>query len=141
VLAARKEIALSFVAAPTPPVFIDPDRSTEIFGNLIGNALKYTENGGKIDVSIGPCPFGVQVVVRDTGPGIPAEDMPKIFTKFFRTNTAVKGGNRGTGIGLAFVKALVEGQGGKVSAKSTVGVGSTFTVEFPAHLSRARGTG
>lgn len=140
VLAARKEIALSFVAAPAPPVFIDPDRSIEIFGNLIGNALKYTENGGKIDVSVGTCPFGVQVVVRDTGPGIPPEDMPKIFTKFYRTRTAVKGGNRGTGIGLAFVKALVEGQGGRVSAKSTVGVGSTFTVEFPAHPSRPKGS-
>ncbi|HTY58931.1 MAG TPA: ATP-binding protein, partial [Bacteroidota bacterium] len=110
VLAARKEIAISFVGTETPPVLIDPDRSAEIFGNLINNALKYTGNGGKIDVSVGSCPFGVQVVVRDTGPGIPREDLPKIFTKFYRTNTAVKGGNRGTGIGLAFVKALVEGQ-------------------------------
>jgi signal transduction histidine kinase len=133
-LAARKEIVMSFAASAIPPVFIDPDRSTEIFGNLINNALKYTQNGGRIDVSVGPCPFGAQVVVRDTGPGIPGEDLPKIFTKFYRTNTAVKGGNRGTGIGLAFVKALVEGQRGRVYAKSTVGVGSTFTVEFPAHL-------
>ena len=134
VLAARKEIALSFVASAIPPVFIDRDRSTEIFGNLINNALKYTENGGKIEVWVGPCSFGGQVGVRDTGPGIPKEDLPKIFTKFYRTNTAVKGGKRGTGIGLAFVKALVEGQGGRVYANSTVGVGSTFTVEFPAHL-------
>ena len=134
VLAARKEIALSFVAAATPPVFIDPDRTTEIFGNLINNALKYTQQGGKIDVSVGRCPFGVQVAVRDTGPGIPREDLPKIFTKFYRTSSAERGGNRGTGIGLAFVKALVEGQGGRVYANSTVGVGSTFTVEFPAHM-------
>ena len=139
-VAARKEITLSFIASPTPPVFIDPDRSTEIFGNLVNNALKYTQNGGKIDVSVAPCPFGVRVVVRDTGPGIPREDLPKIFTKFYRTNTAVKGGNRGTGIGLAFVKALVEGQGGRVFAESTVGVGSTFTVEFPAHNSGKIGT-
>jgi len=135
VLAARKEIAMSFVAAAVPPVVIDPDRSTEIFGNLINNAIKYTQNGGKIDVSVGPCPSGAQVVVRDTGPGILKEDLPKIFTKFYRTNTAVKGGNRGTGIGLAFVKALVEGQGGRVYANSTVGVGSTFVVEFPAQRS------
>ncbi|HEX7572693.1 MAG TPA: ATP-binding protein [Bacteroidota bacterium] len=132
-LAARKEIALSFASSAIPPAFIDPDRSTEIFGNLIGNALKYTDNGGKIEVWVGPCPFGVQVVVRDTGPGITKEDLPKIFTKFYRTHHAVKGGRRGTGIGLAFVKALVEGQGGRVYANSTVGVGSTFTVEFPAH--------
>ena len=132
-LAARKEITLTFVVSDIPPAFIDPDRSTEIFGNLIGNALKYTDNGGKIEVWVGPCPFGVQVVVRDTGPGISKEDLPRIFTKFYRTNTAVKGGKRGTGIGLAFVKALVEGQGGRVYANSTVGVGSTFTVEFPTH--------
>jgi two-component system sensor histidine kinase GlrK len=139
VLAARKEIALSFVASAIPPVFIDPDRSAEIFGNLINNALKYTGNGGKIEVWVGPCPFGGQVGVRDNGPGIPKEDLPKIFTKFYRTNTALKGGKRGTGIGLAFVKALVEGQGGRVYANSTVGVGSTFTVEFPAHRSGKAG--
>jgi two-component system sensor histidine kinase GlrK len=131
-LAAGKEITLSFVASAIPPARIDADRTTEIFGNLIGNAVKYTENGGRIEVWVGPCPFGVQVVVRDTGPGIRKEDLPNIFTKFYRTNTAVKGGKRGTGIGLAFVKALVEGQGGRVYANSTVGVGSTFTVEFPA---------
>jgi signal transduction histidine kinase len=131
-VAARKDISLSFVTAAVPPVCIDPDRSTEIFGNLIGNALKYTENGGKVDVTVGPCVSGARVVVRDTGPGIPKEDLPKIFKKFYRTRTAVKGGNRGTGIGLAFVKALVEGQGGRVYVESTVGVGSTFTVEFPA---------
>ena len=139
-LAAGKEITLSFVAAVTPRVRIDPDRSTEIFGNLVNNALKYTQPGGKIDISVGPCPAGVQVVVRDTGPGIPKEDLPKIFTKFYRTNSAVKGGHRGTGIGLAFVKALVEGQGGKVRVESTVGVGSTFIVEFPAHISGKTGT-
>ncbi len=139
VLAAGKEIALSFVASAIPPVFIDPDRSTEIFGNLINNAVKYTDNGGKIDVWVGPCPFGVQVVVRDTGPGIAKEDLPKIFTKFYRTRTALTGGKRGTGIGLAFVKALVEGQGGRVYANSTVGEGSTFTVEFPAHPLQQKG--
>jgi two-component system sensor histidine kinase GlrK len=140
-LAAGKEITLSFVASVTPPVLIDPDRSTEIFGNLINNALKYTQPGGKIDVSVGTTPGGgVQVAVRDTGPGIPKEDLPKIFTKFYRTNTAVKGGHRGTGIGLAFVKALVGGQGGRVRVESTVGVGSTFIVEFPAHLAGKSGT-
>jgi two-component system sensor histidine kinase GlrK len=139
VLAARKDIALSFVASEVPPVYIDPDRSTEIFGNLINNALKYTDEGGKIDVSIGRSHFGVQVVVRDTGTGIPPEDLPKIFTKFYRTSTAIRGKRRGTGIGLAFVKALVEGQGGKVYAKSAVGVGSTFTVEFPVRLPAKKG--
>ncbi len=138
-VAAGKEITLTFVASDIPPAFIDPHRSIEIFGNLISNALKYTENGGKIEVWVGPCPFGVQVVVRDTGSGISKEELPNIFTKFYRTNTAIRGGKRGTGIGLAFVKALVEGQGGRVYANSTVGVGSTFTVEFPVHRSERTG--
>ena len=132
-VAQGKEISLSFVAKDTPPVCIDPDRSREIFGNLISNALKYTNSGGTVNVSIGPCAFGAQVAVHDTGPGISKEDQARIFRKFYRTNTAVTGGNRGTGIGLAFVKAMVEGQGGRVYVNSTVGVGSTFVVEFPAH--------
>jgi two-component system sensor histidine kinase SenX3 len=72
------------------------------------------------------------VRVRDTGTGIPATELSKIFTKFYRASTAVKGKRRGTGIGLAFVKAVVDGQGGNVSVTSTVGTGSTFIVEFPS---------
>ncbi|HUI11813.1 MAG TPA: ATP-binding protein [Bacteroidota bacterium] len=139
-VAQGKEIAMTFVAQDVPPVCIDPDRSREIFGNLVSNALKYTGNGGTISVSVGPCQFGVQVAVRDSGPGIPKDDLPRIFRKFYRTNSAVSGGSRGTGIGLAFVKAMVEGQGGRVYVNSTVGVGSTFVVEFPAHTLQMTGS-
>jgi len=140
-VAQGKEIAISFVAQDTPPVCIDPDRSREIFGNLISNALKYTASGGTVAVSVAPCKLGAQVAVRDSGPGIATEDLPRIFRKFYRTNSAVTGGSRGTGIGLAFVKALVEGQGGRVYVNSTVGVGSTFVVEFPAHTLQMAVTG
>jgi len=139
-VAQGKEISITFVAQECPPVRIDPDRSREIFGNLISNALKYTPNGGTVAVTVGPCDYGTQVAVRDTGPGIPNEDLPRIFRKFYRTNAAVTGGSRGTGIGLAFVKAMVEGQGGRVYVKSTVGVGSTFVVEFPAHRLQMMGS-
>jgi len=139
-VAQGKEIAISFVAKESPPVCIDPDRSREIFGNLISNALKYTESGGTVAVTVGPCEFGAQVAVRDTGPGIASQDLARIFRKFYRTNSAVTGGRRGTGIGLAFVKAMVEGQGGRVYVNSTVGVGSTFVVEFPAHALQMAGS-
>ena len=139
-VAQGKEIAMTFVAQDCPPVRIDADRSREIFNNLISNALKYTGSGGTIEVSVRPCPFGAQVAVRDSGPGIPREDLHKIFRKFYRTNAAVSGGHRGTGIGLAFVKAMVEGQGGRVYVNSTVGVGSTFVVEFPAHTLQMTGS-
>jgi signal transduction histidine kinase len=98
----------------------------------LSNALKYTDKDGTVEVTLGPCPKGACVRVRDTGTGIPATELPKIFTKFYRASTAVKGKRRGTGIGLAFVKAVVNGQGGNVSVASTVGTGSTFTVEFPS---------
>jgi signal transduction histidine kinase len=130
--AAQREITLTFTPTPAPAVLVDAEKCSQIAANLLNNALKYTEKGGSVDVSITPCPRGARLTVRDTGAGIPPEELPRIFTKFYRASSAVKGRKKGTGIGLAFVKALVEGQGGKVYATSTVGVGSTFTVEFPA---------
>ncbi|HXX62888.1 MAG TPA: ATP-binding protein [Bacteroidota bacterium] len=138
VTAARKEIDLTFEASSTPEVWVDREKCAEIVGNLLNNALKYTEKGGKVDVAVAPCPRGAVVTVRDTGPGIPPQDLQKIFNKFYRSSSAVKGRSRGTGIGLAFVKALVEGQGGKVYATSRMGAGSTFTVEFVASKVRGR---
>jgi two-component system sensor histidine kinase GlrK len=132
VVAQRNEIELSFSSSHAPLVMVDPDRMREVAGNLLGNALKYTEKGGRVDVDISAWVHGARLRVRDTGPGIPQEEIPKIFTKFFRTSGAVKGGKKGTGIGLAYVKAVVEGQGGRVSASSVVGRGTTFTVDLPA---------
>lgn len=136
VTAAQKEINLTFEASPAPEVWVDREKCAEIVGNLLSNALKYTDKGGKVEVDVGPCRRGAIVTVRDTGPGIPSQDLQKIFTKFYRAPSAVKGRSRGTGIGLAFVKALVEGQGGKVYATSRMGTGSTFTVEFAASKRR-----
>jgi signal transduction histidine kinase len=129
-IAEGKGIALTFAAAPAPEVLIDLDKACQVVTNLLSNALKYTDAGGTVDVNVGATPRGAFVSVRDTGPGIPAEELPKIFKKFYRASNAVRGQKKGTGIGLAFVKAVVEGQGGKVSATSTVGAGSQFTVEF-----------
>jgi signal transduction histidine kinase len=129
-IAEGKGIALTFVAAPAPEVLIDLDKASQVVTNLLSNALKYTDAGGTVDVTVGATSRGASVSVHDTGPGIPAEELPKIFKKFYRASNAVRGQKKGTGIGLAFVKAVVEGQGGKVSATSTVGAGSQFTVEF-----------
>jgi len=137
-IALRREIALTFTPAPAPEVMVDPEKFVRIAGNLLNNALKYTDKGGSVEVTVGPSPQGACLKVHDTGAGIPPEELPRIFTKFYRASGAVKGRKRGTGIGLAFVKALVDGQGGKVYATSTVGAGSTFTVEFPAAASERK---
>jgi two-component system, NtrC family, sensor histidine kinase GlrK len=132
VTAQKNEIELTFSSAAAPLAMIDPEKTRQVAANLLSNALKYTEKGGRVEVEVLPCNHGVRLRVRDTGPGIPQEEIPKIFNKFFRASGAIKGGKRGTGIGLAFVKAVVEGQGGHVSASSIVGTGTTFTVDLPA---------
>ncbi len=132
VIAAQNEITLTFLPFPAPQVIVDAEKCSQIAANLINNALKYTAKEGTVEVIVGPSTRGTQLTVRDTGTGIPAGELPKIFTKFYRASTALKGRKKGTGIGLAFVKALVEGQWGTVKVTSAPGVGSTFTVEFPA---------
>jgi two-component system sensor histidine kinase GlrK len=130
--AAQNQITLTFLPFPAPQVMVDAEKCSQIAANLINNALKYTAKDGTVEVIVGPSSRGAQLTVRDTGAGIPAVELPNIFTKFYRASTALKGRKKGTGIGLAFVKALVEGQGGTVQVTSAPGVGSTFTVEFPA---------
>jgi signal transduction histidine kinase len=138
-IAEGKKISLTFAAAPAPEVLIDLDKTSQVVSNLLSNALKYTDAGGKVDVAVGATSRGAFFSVRDTGPGIPPEELPKIFKKFYRATHAVRGQKKGTGIGLAFVKAVVEGLGGTVRATSTVGVGSLFTVEFlPAPVTETK---
>ncbi|MBI3765350.1 MAG: ATP-binding protein [Ignavibacteriales bacterium] len=99
--------------------------------NLMSNAIKYTDAHGRIRVEAGPSDTGVRIAVSDTGMGISAEDIPHIFTKFYKARNASKSGSHGTGVGLALVKAFSEGHDAKISVTSTIGVGSTFTIEVP----------
>ena len=108
-----------------------------IFVNVVGNAVKYTPPGGAVTISVHPVdgqPEGckqAQVEVSDTGIGIPEEAMPHLFEEFYRAPNAKKGAEVGTGLGLAIVQDLVEHYGGRIQVKSTVGVGTTFTVTLP----------
>ncbi len=132
VLAERKNIQIAVAANPIPYVMADVDKLSQVFSNLISNAIKYTEKGGKISITLDRHGNGARVSVEDTGVGIDAEDLPKIFVKFYQASNASKVATRGTGLGLALVKAFVEGHGGEVSVTSTVGKGSTFFVDLPA---------
>ena len=131
-LAQRKTITLELTADPVPVVLGDAEKLDEVFSNLISNAVKYTEPGGRIDVRILRTSSGVRVSVHDTGIGIHPEDLPHVFTKFYRARNVSRADGKGSGVGLALVKAIVEGHNGRVFAVSKPNEGSTFNVELPA---------
>jgi two-component system sensor histidine kinase GlrK len=131
-IATRKNIAVIVKAEPIPKVRADLEKIPQVYSNLLSNAIKYTPENGKIQIDIGRSRFGVRVSVTDSGIGIAPEDLPNVFTKFYQAKNADKASTRGTGVGLALVKALVEAHGGRVFAESVVGEGTRFTVELPA---------
>ncbi|CAM4258731.1 histidine kinase [Lacicoccus alkaliphilus] len=98
---------------------------------MIANAITYTGEGGKIDISIEETPFDVRISVSDTGIGIPAENIPRVFERFYRVDKARSRNSGGTGLGLAIVKHLVESHKGKIELTSVEGEGTTFTVILP----------
>ena len=126
--AAALELRLD-LAQDVPDVLADRDRLLQVFENLVGNALRLTGPGGRI--TIGAAPRGAEVLFRiaDTGPGIPPEDAPHLFDRFWRGR---KAGNRGAGLGLPIVKGIVEAHGGHVWFESAPGRGATFFFTIPA---------
>jgi len=101
-----------------------------VVGNLIGNAIKYTPEGGAIRVMMGRQNGHVTVAVRDTGRGIPAHELPHLFERYRRVRD--KHRTEGTGLGLFIAKTIVEAHGGQIHVESAPGIGSTFTVLLPA---------
>jgi len=121
------------IDADLPVVHADPERMGQVLGNLLDNALRHTPPGGQVQVCAGRDPDGVILSVRDTGAGIAAEHLPHLFERFYRADTARDRDHGGSGIGLAIVRALVDGHGGRVTATSDgPGTGATFTVTLPA---------
>jgi len=109
----------------------DPRAVEQILTNLLDNAVKYTEPGGRIEIQVESGPTKVRVRVRDTGIGIPEQDLGRIFERFYRVDKARSRALGGTGLGLAIVKHLVQSLGGEISVKSELGAGSTFTFTLP----------
>ncbi len=126
---AKKHQRLHLEIDETPPVRGNPIRLRQMMDNLIGNAIKYTPEGGEITVRLFTADDQVVFEVSDTGPGIPVEDQPHIFEKFYR------GGNvaaqTGSGLGLAIVKSIVDSHQGRIWVNSAPGRGATFTVVLP----------
>jgi signal transduction histidine kinase len=116
---------------PAPRALVDRIRFTQILANLLDNAAKYSDEGRPIRVSVGPADGGVAVRVEDEGWGIPAEELPRLFDRFYQAKRA-RAKKVGLGLGLYIVKGLIEAHGGQISVESTVGRGSAFTVWLPA---------
>jgi signal transduction histidine kinase len=127
-----KTQTLTLDLEPDLPLAIgDYDRVVQVITNLVSNAHKYTQAGGLIHVRAERAGDLVRVAVKDNGIGIPAEDVPKLFSRFFRVDTSLTREVGGTGLGLSIVKSFVESQGGTVSVDTELDHGSTFAFTLP----------
>jgi signal transduction histidine kinase len=140
VLASQRDIAFTVDHRQGLPstVHWDEDRINEVLGNLLSNAFKFTERGGKVSLTVAPDDGNVVIVVADTGVGIPPEQLPHIFDKFFQADNQAIAASKGTGLGLAIAKEIVEAHGGQVKVDSMVGKGTTFVVTLPNEPSEAK---
>lgn len=129
--ARKRDVEILFdPPAGVPHVIGDRDRLKQVMLNLISNAIKYNRDHGRIWVRLQPVDRRVQIAVQDTGLGIPKDNLPNIFGKFYRVQGS-EGYTEGTGLGLSIVKQLVESHGGKIEVESRVDVGTTFTISLP----------
>ena len=133
---ASKNISVALEAPhDLPQAWVDPDRTAQVMRNLLSNAFRYTPEDGNITIRLTAGNDGITVAVTDTGAGIPPEDLPHVFDRFYRVDRSRTRSTGGSGLGLAIVKQLVEAQDGRVWADSTEGKGSTFAFRVP-HVSR-----
>jgi two-component system phosphate regulon sensor histidine kinase PhoR len=116
---------------PLPKIRGDREKIAQILLNLLDNAIKFNKPGGYVRLSARRLPSGLEMSVEDTGPGIAAEDLPRVFERFFRGDRSHSQEIAGTGLGLAIVKHLVEAHQGSVQAESRLGQGSTFRFTLP----------
>lgn len=116
----------------------DPDKLNEVISNLVENAIKYNRPEGRVDVSLDEDEESVKISVRDTGKGIPKEDIGRIFERYYRADGAEKSGVSGTGLGLSIVKDIVNMHKGNISVESESNKGTKFTVTLPKDLRMSR---
>ncbi|MGI0156547.1 MAG: sensor histidine kinase, partial [Thermoplasmata archaeon] len=128
------------LVAPTKPIPIrcDPPRLRQVLVNLVENAIKYSPEGGRVEVRIADTPDRLRIEVRDEGLGIPASEQGRIFEKFYRLDAEMTRGVGGSGLGLYISREIVDQMGGLLSVRSQRGAGSTFTVTLPRAVSPAR---
>jgi signal transduction histidine kinase len=129
-----EERSVSLVAAvPSEPVPLrfDRERIVQLIGNLVGNAVKFTPPRGQVEIELRDEGEGIVIEVRDTGPGIPEAELPKIFERFYRGTNVGEARASGSGLGLAIARSIAEMHGGEIDVASAVGEGSSFRVRLP----------
>jgi two-component system sensor histidine kinase BaeS len=114
-----------------PEAVVDPVRLRQMVGNLVSNGVRHTPAGGSVTVSADAGPSELSIAVRDTGVGIAAEDLPRIFDRFWRADTSRARATGGSGLGLSIARKLAEAHGGDIRVTSRVGAGTAFTVRVP----------
>lgn len=114
-----------------PTVQIDRERMVQVLANLVANALRYTPGGGSVTLRAKKQPGGVQIAVADTGAGIPADQLPNVFERFYRVEASRHENHGESGLGLAIAKSIVEAHRGTIAAASQVGQGTVMTIGLP----------
>jgi signal transduction histidine kinase len=137
-LAKSKSIEVTTELEPLFSIKMDADLMQQVFSNLMENAIKYSPEGSRILVSTEENKNHISIQIADQGQGIPEEDLPQLFTKFYRAKNAKFSTIKGSGLGLYLAKYFVELHKGKISVDSRLGEGSTFTVELPTNLQETR---
>ncbi|WP_084024492.1 ATP-binding protein [Vulcanibacillus modesticaldus] len=118
-----------------PEVYVDGDRIEQVLTNLVDNAIRHTKNGGKITIRAKlKSSDNFLLEVSDTGEGIPEQDIPYVFERFYKADKARTRGNSGTGLGLSIVKNIVNSHGGTISVDSKIGQGTTFSIIIPTNI-------
>jgi signal transduction histidine kinase len=128
-VAQEKNITVTATIDPAGQITADRNRLQLLLSNLLDNALKYTPNGGRVEVAADFAPGEVRITVRDTGIGIDTDDLPRIWDRLYRADKSRS--QRGLGLGLSLVKAFVDAHDGVATVTSQSGIGSIFTVTFP----------
>jgi len=131
-MAEQRGVSLAF-EVPTSPVMLrfDRERIVQLLTNLVGNALKFTQRDGEVVVSVQDSHESAVLEVRDSGPGIPEDELPHIFDRFFRGTNVGEARASGSGLGLAIARSIVDMHGGEIRVLSAPGRGATFTVRLP----------
>ncbi len=121
-----------------PEIEADKNRMYQVMENLLNNAVKFSPEGGEVIVSVERGRDELKISVADEGIGIPEEDLPHVFDRFYRASNAARAAIGGTGLGLGIVKYIIESHGGRMSAESKIRKGSTFSFTLPLESTQVR---
>jgi signal transduction histidine kinase len=128
----RKQIEFNIETDQLAPIVCDRARIAQLIDNLLANAIKFTTEGGQVELRAAQLDTAINISVQDTGIGIPADELPLLFSRFFRASNAASSSTPGTGLGLAISQAIAEAHNSVITVQSTVGHGTTFRLGLPA---------